>query len=275
MTRGPGSLNDLIVIPARFGSSRLPGKPLLTLGGRTMLDRVYANAKKASDLCGNCAVVVATDDERIANHAEALGAQVALTETTLDCGTARAHAAVLQQPRLPENVVCLQGDAPFITPQVIAGVLETLRNSSVDVATPVYHLDWDRLDRLRKHKITAPFSGTTCLRDPEGRALWFSKSILPAIRNEDSLRKQSMSPVWQHLGLYAYTSEALDWFVAKGQGTYEMLEGLEQLRFLEHGRTIMTVPVDPPSHALSGIDTPADLDLAEEAIARLGDPLAA
>ena len=81
-----------------------------------------------------------------------------------------------------------------------------------------------------------------------------------------------MSPVWQHLGLYAYTFEALDWFGGTEQGVYEKLEGLEQLRFLEHGWSIATVPVDPPSHALSGIDTPRDLELAEEAIARLGDP---
>ena len=81
-----------------------------------------------------------------------------------------------------------------------------------------------------------------------------------------------VSPVWQHLGLYAYTREALEWFVATPQGTYESLEGLEQLRFLEHGWEIATVPVTPTRHAFTGIDTPQDLALAEEAIAQLGDP---
>ncbi|WP_374408352.1 manno-octulosonate cytidylyltransferase [Pelagerythrobacter sp.] len=264
---------DLIVIPARYGSTRLPGKPLVPIAGRTLLERVLANAVEAARLAGECAVIVATDDTRIADHAEALGAQTVLTDPTLDSGSARARAAAHRQASLPERVVCLQGDAPFIAPQVVARMIETLRQGDADVATPVYPLDWDRLDRLRAHKRTTPFSGTTCLRAADGRALWFSKRILPAIRDEAVLReRQAMSPVWQHLGLYAYTMQALDWFAAASPGTYEVLEGLEQLRFLENGRAIATVPVDPPEHALSGIDTPADVALAEEAIARLGDP---
>ena len=265
---------DLIVIPARYGSTRLPGKPLLALAGRTLLERVIANAREAADLCGNCDFVVATDDERIAEHANALDARSVLTDGALDSGTARAHAAALKSGK-PERVICLQGDAPFIAPQTIASLVKILREGNASVATPVYELDWARLDRLRAHKQTAPFSGTTCVRDSEGHALWFSKSILPAMRNEADLRKMDTSPVWQHMGLYAYTIEALDWFVGNSPGTYEVLEGLEQLRFLEHGWKIATVPVAPPEHALSGIDTAADLALAEEAIAKLGDPFPA
>ena len=265
---------DLIVIPARYGSTRLPGKPLLALAGRTLLERVIANAREAADLCGNCDFVVATDDERIAEHANALDARSVLTDGALDSGTARAHAAALKSGK-PERVICLQGDAPFIAPQTIASLVKILREGNASVATPVYQLDWARLDRLRAHKQTAPFSGTTCVRDSEGHALWFSKSILPAMRKEADLRKMDTSPVWQHMGLYAYTIEALDWFVGNSPGTYEILEGLEQLRFLEHGWEIATVPVAPPEHALSGIDTAADLALAEEAIAKLGDPFPA
>lgn len=265
---------DLIVIPARYGSTRLPGKPLMALAGRTLLERVIANAREAADLCGNCDFVVATDDERIAEHANALDSRSVLTDAALDSGTARAHAAALKSGK-PERVICLQGDAPFIAPQTIASLIQILREGNASVATPVYQLDWARLDRLRAHKKTAPFSGTTCVRDSEGHALWFSKSILPAMRNEADLRKMDTSPVWQHMGLYAYTIEALDWFVGNSPGTYEILEGLEQLRFLEHGWKIATVPVAPPEHALSGIDTAADLALAEEAIAKLGDPFPA
>lgn len=265
---------DLIVIPARYGSTRLPGKPLMALAGRTLLERVIANAREAADLCGNCDFVVATDDERIAEHANALDARSVLTDAALDSGTARAHAAALKSGKL-ERVICLQGDAPFIAPQTIASLIKILREGNASVATPVYRLDWARLDRLRVHKKTAPFSGTTCVRDSEGHALWFSKSILPAMRNEADLRIMDTSPVWQHMGLYAYTIEALDWFVGNSPGTYEILEGLEQLRFLEHGWKIATVPVAPPEHALSGIDTAADLALAEEAIAKLGDPFPA
>jgi len=129
------------------------------------------------------------------------------------------------------------------------------------------------LDRLRAHKQTAPFSGTTCIRAADGRALWFSKSILPAMRGESALRSAGpLSPVWQHLGLYGYRMAALAWFAATAPGQYEVLEGLEQLRFLEGGRTIATVEVAAPTHAMSGIDTQADVELAEQVIRRLGDP---
>lgn len=263
---------DIIVIPARFGSTRLPGKPLMKIAGRTMLERVLSNARAAAAEAGDCQVLVATDDKRIADHARDMGANVSMTDRSLDSGSARAHAAARHLAEMPGRVICLQGDAPFINSRTIVDLIAALRSGEANVATPVYRLDWSRLDRLREHKRAAPFSGTTCLRGANGHAIWFSKTILPAMRNESELRRDPMSPVWQHLGLYAYTMDALDWFVSAPQGCYEALEGLEQLRFLENGWTMATVPVDPPAHALSGIDTQADLQLAEEAIERLGDP---
>lgn len=271
-TPAEASPPDLIVVPARFGSTRLPGKPLLKIAGRTLLERVVATARAASALAGNCDVVVATDDEHIAAHARDLGVEVAMTDIALDSGSARACAAAEQRSRLPALVVNLQGDAPFIPPAIVADLVATLRAGEADVATPVYQLDWDRLDRLRAHKLTAPFSGTTCARGADGRALWFSKTILPAIRNESALRALPLSPVWQHLGLYGYRMATLQWFASAAPTPYEQLEGLEQLRFLECGRTIATVEVEVPQHALSGIDTPADIIAAEAAIAGLGDP---
>lgn len=254
----------------------MPGKPLRLIAGRSLLQRVVAVADAAAALAGDCTVVVATDDARIADHVRGFGAAVAMTEASLDSGSARACAAALAQDSLPELVINLQGDAPFVPPAVVAGLVAALRAGSADVATPVYPLDWARLDALRAHKQAAPFSGTTCLRAGDGRALWFSKTILPAMRNEAALRAaQPLSPVWQHLGLYGYRMEALAWFAAAPAGVYETLEGLEQLRFLEAGRTITTLAVDPPSHAMSGIDTPEDLALAEATIARLGDPFPA
>lgn len=272
MTASPA----LIVVPARHGSTRLPGKPLLAIAGRTLLERVAAVARAAADLAGGCEAVVATDDPRIAAHAREIGMDVAMTAAELDSGSARACAAARSRSHRPELVINLQGDAPFVPPAVVAGLIDTLRKGGADVATPVYRLDWHRLDRLREHKRAAPFSGTTCIRSADGRALWFSKAIVPALRDEAKLRTAGpLSPVWQHLGLYGYRMAALEWFAAAPRSTYEALEGLEQLRFLESGRSIATVEVDPPSHAMSGIDTPADLALAEEAIARLGDPFPA
>lgn len=267
---------DLIVVPARYGSTRLPGKPLLPIAGRTLLERVVAVARAAARLAGNCEVVVATDDARIADHAGEIGAEVAMTGMDLDSGSSRACAAALSRSVRPEFVINLQGDAPFIPPAIVTGLIAALREGEADVATPVYQLDWDRLDALRAHKRTAPFSGTTCIRGTDGHALWFSKAIVPALRGEAKLREAGpLSPVWQHLGLYGYRMAALEWFAAAPPGAYEVLEGLEQLRFLEAGRTVATIAVEPPSHVMSGIDTPADLALAEETIARLGDPFPA
>ncbi|WP_347304414.1 3-deoxy-manno-octulosonate cytidylyltransferase [Croceibacterium sp. TMG7-5b_MA50] len=267
---------DLIVIPARYGSTRLPGKPLLPIAGRTLLERVLAVGRIAAGLAGDCAIVVATDDGRIADHARDLGADVVMTPSTLDSGSARAFAAAAGIVAPDGVVINLQGDAPFVPPQIVASLLHTLRHGTADVATPVYRLDWQRLDRLRTHKQQAPFSGTTCIRAADGRALWFSKAIIPAIRNEGDLRTAgALSPVWQHLGLYSYRMAALGWFAAAAPGHYEALEGLEQLRFLEAGRAIATVEVEAPTHAMSGIDTPADLALAKETIRRLGDPFPA
>lgn len=269
---GVSSAIDLIVIPARFGSSRLPGKPLIKLAGRTLLERVLAVAQTAAAAAGQCEVVVATDDNRIAQLARSLGAFVAMTSSEVASGTDRAYAAALQWPQKPNRVVNLQGDSPFIPAAVVTALLQALRDGTANVVTPVFQLDWDRLERLRIHKQTNPFSGTTCVRDRNGHALWFSKSILPAIRNETRLKADAFSPVWQHLGLYAYTVAALKWFSAAEPSHYESIEGLEQLRFLENGWKVSTLPVDVPSYLLSGIDTSEDLAKAEDSISRFGDP---
>lgn len=258
---------DLIVVPARFASTRLPGKPLLRLAGKTLLERVVENARSAAAELGNCHVLVATDDDRIAAHAKEIGVAVALTAADLDSGTVRAAAAAAQCTQRPARVINLQGDAPFVPSGIVCQLMRTLRQGAAAVATPVSQLDWERLDRLREHKRTAPFSGTTCVRAEDGRALWFSKTIIPALRNEAALRREALSPVWQHLGLYGYTMDALEWFASASPGHYEVLEGLEQLRFLEGGWHIDTVPVDMPAHHLSGIDTPEDLAKAEQALA--------
>ena len=146
------------------------------------------------------------------------------------------------------------------------------------------YAQWDFIEMVEKHHIAyhektlgqlfcddSAKQIVTMLRDEMDRA----KAELRLCCSVADLRKMDTSPVWQHMGLYAYTIEALDWFVGNSPGTYEILEGLEQLRFLEHGWKIATVPVAPPEHALSGIDTAADLALAEEAIAKLGDPFPA
>lgn len=265
--------SGLIVIPARFGSKRLRGKPLIRIAGRTLLERVVAIAHTAAALADNCTVVVATDDERILDHARTLGCEAVMTASAISSGSGRACAVATARAPRPAIVINLQGDAPFIPPELVAQLLAAARCTPADCVTPVVRLDWAALDAMRAHKCEAPFSGTTCIRATDGRALWFSKTILPAIRDEAALRAGNpFSPVYRHLGLYAYRLDALERFEATQPTPYEQFEGLEQLRFLETGMTIQTMEAMPVRHAMSGIDTAADVALAEELIARWGDP---
>ncbi|WP_198147436.1 3-deoxy-manno-octulosonate cytidylyltransferase [Sphingobium chungbukense] len=261
-----------VVIPARAGSSRLPRKPLRLIAGRTLLHRTIAMARAATAGLSDAQLVVATDDEAIAAHAREAGCEAAMTDSDIATGSGRALAAARQCATPPRYVVNLQGDSPFQPEGALRAVIASLEEGA-EVATPVIALDWPALDALRTHKIRSPFSGTTCARAPDGRALWFSKNIIPAIRNEEALRQsQPLSPVWRHVGLYGYTLDALARFEATPPSTLENLEGLEQLRLLELGIPVTTVPVEPPRFDSSGIDTEADITRVEALIAVHGDP---
>ncbi len=217
-------------------------------------------------------LIVATDDAEIADHAQAIDCPVVMTDSAIATGSGRALAAALAQSQPPEFVVNLQGDSPFQPHGALAAVIAALRDGA-EVATPVISLDWTALDALRDHKTRSPFSGTTCARGTDGRALWFSKAIIPAIRGEEALRVAGpRSPVWRHVGLYAYRLEALRRFEATAPTMLETLEGLEQLRLLELGIPVTTVEVQPATFDSSGIDTEADITRVEALIAKYGDP---
>lgn len=229
-------------------------------------------ARAAIGMRSGIALVVATDDDEIADHARAIGCASVMTDSAIATGSGRALAAALAQDVPPRFVVNLQGDSPF-QPQGALGAVIAALEAGAHVATPVIALDWPALDALRDHKTRSPFSGTTCARAPDGRALWFSKTIIPAIRDEDRLRaSQPCSPIWRHVGLYGYTLDALRRFEAQPPTHLENLEGLEQLRLIELDIPVMTVAVDPPVFDSSGIDTQADIDRVEALIAAHGDP---
>lgn len=266
-------MTDLIVIPARYGSTRLPGKPLHPIAGRLLLERVAAIAASAARELGDAEVLVATDDGRILDKATALGLRAVMTSPDITSGSGRALAALRAIGGSAELVVNLQGDAPFTAPAHIVEIVRTARASTADVTTPVVQLDWTRLDGLIAHKRTTPASGTTCIRAPDGRALWFSKTVLPFMRKEAELRAAGpLSPVLQHIGLYCYRRAALEAFEAAPPSRYEQLEGLEQLRLIELGLDIRAVIVPPAQITMSGVDSPADADRAERLIAEHGDP---
>lgn len=261
--------NYTIIIPARYGSTRFPGKPLVKIAGQTMLSRVVDIAKKAANSLGdtqNITIAVATEDERILLHAEELGVHAVMTSDNCATGSDRVLEAVKKINPTSDFVFGLQGDAPFTPPEAIAKMVAAVQNNpDIQVITPVINLRWHELDQLRENKKQTPFSGTTAILNHDGQALWFSKNILPAIRKEDKYRTDEFSPVHQHLGLYGFRVATLEKFVALPQGKYEQLEGLEQLRLLENDIPIHTVTLDVKAGlAQAGIDSPEDVTRAEK-----------
>lgn len=266
-------MKTLIVVPARYGSSRFPGKPLAKIAGRAMLDRVAMRAAAAAKSLADADYAVATDDARIMGHCAEAGLKAVMTDPALESGSDRALAAADALGAEPDFILNLQGDAPFTPVDYIVRIVEALAASKADAATPVVQLSWDTLDALRAAKRETPFSGTTCVFDARGRALWFSKTIIPAIRKEADLRKtEAFSPVWRHVGLYGFRMAALRRFTALPPSPLETVEGLEQLRLLENGMSIQCVPVAAPAISTGGVDTPEDLARLEALIAEHGDP---
>jgi 3-deoxy-manno-octulosonate cytidylyltransferase (CMP-KDO synthetase) len=263
-------VKSVIVIPARYASTRFPGKPLHLINGVSMLERTVGAARKAGQATG-ARVLVATDDDRIAAHAGEIGAEPVMTDPDLPSGTDRCRAAMEIAAPDADFIVNLQGDAPFTPPSHVSALIDNAARA--DVVTPVIPLSWHALDALREHKKSTPFSGTTCIRGEDGRAIWFSKTIIPAIRSEAKMRAATdLSPVLQHVGLYGYSRAALIRIAALPTSRYEELEGLEQLRFIENGLSVYAVPVAAQALPSAGIDTPQDVAKAEAALQRLGDP---
>ena len=270
-------MGTAIIIPARYSSKRFPGKPLALICGKTMLQRVIEAAQlalKDFDSTENkTEIIVATDDTRIAEHAQDLNIQAIMTPADCPTGTDRCLAAAQKLSYRPDFVLNLQGDAPFTPPHFLSALLKSAMenpetSSNFAMITPAVALSWDELDQLRNNKITTPFSGTTVVFNKNYEALWFSKNIIPSIRNEKKLREiDPHSPVFQHIGLYLYRYDILEKYVAMPQTPYEILEELEQLRLLENNYTVRIAPVShngptPPS----GIDSPEDLIRAEKFI---------
>lgn len=268
------SRHTAIIIPARYASTRLPGKPLAMIAGKTMLRRVVEIARAAADMRDDVTVAVATDDERVEAHCREIGAEYVHTDPACASGTDRVASAVRQLARQPDFILNMQGDAPLTPPDFLTGMIDAFYAAPCDVVTPVTQLTWEALDKLRRDKQVTPFSGTCAVFDAKtGHAFWFSKNIIPAIRKEESLRNQGkLSPVYRHIGLYGYSRSMLDIYGQLPEGAFEQLEGLEQLRVIENGYTIRCVPVDYRGRAnMSGVDSPEDITRAEALIAAHGE----
>lgn len=262
-------MKTAIIIPARYGSTRFPGKPLTMIAGETMLSRVVTIAHEAAEKMDNITIAVATEDKRILNHTEELGVQAIMTSDDCATGSDRVLEALDAMGNDFDFVIGLQGDAPFTPIEAPLKMIEAVQNNpDIEVVTPVINLRWDELDKLKEQKKITPFSGTTAILNKYNQALWFSKNILPAIRKEN--REEEFSPVHQHIGLYGYRVDVLRKFVSLPQGHYEQLEGLEQLRLLENGISIQTVKLEVEAGlAQAGIDSPEDVIRAEAMLKNL------
>lgn len=234
------------IIPARYASVRLPAKPLVDLCGKSMIQRVWEGASESSLLER---VVVATDDERIADACRVFGAEVVLTSPDLLSGTDRiaaAHRALEQQYDI---VVNIQGDEPLLRGSLVDSLVQALYDSEADVATPVTAISL--LEDLVNPAVVK------VAMHPAGRALYFSRSPIPFFRDAAQHDWLSRYPYKKHIGLYAYRIAALERFVALPPSLLERAESLEQLRLLEDGAVFHCVETD--IH-LVAIDTPEDAE---------------
>ncbi len=268
-------MQRVIVIPARYASTRYPGKPLVGLRGasgqsRTLLERSVAAGRRAVELAGGgIGLFVATDDDRIADEARRIGAEVILTSTACRNGTERVAEAMARAGLTPEVVVNLQGDAPLTPPQFVTALLDHMaRHPGAGMATPVLRCDAEAVQNFIADRAAGRVGATTVVSDRQGRALYFSKEVIPFTNGRGMVG--GVVPVFHHVGLYAYRPAALAAYTGWEPGPLEMLEGLEQLRFLENGHPVETVEVSAPGAAFWELNNPSDVPLIEAYLARMG-----
>jgi 3-deoxy-manno-octulosonate cytidylyltransferase (CMP-KDO synthetase) len=248
-------MNLLGVIPARYASTRLPGKPMVDIGGRSMVQRVWEQASGARSLER---VIVATDDPRIQEHVRGFGGEVMLTRADHPSGTDRCHEAMVLAGGSYHGVINIQGDEPFLAPAQIDEVAGVLGNDGVDIATLAQVITDDR-------DINDPGEAKLIV-DHAMNALLFSRAPVPYLRSNDGRPRHQQFRYLKHVGLYAYRTAALERVVKLEPSPLERAESLEQLRWLEAGLRIRVGLTEHPSFC---VDTPADL---EEARRRVQDP---
>ena len=261
----------LLVIPARFASSRYPGKPLVKLRGangtsKSLIQRSWEAAMAAK---GVDRVVVATDDERIRAHVKAFGAEVVMTSAQARNGTERCAEAHATLGGDYDVVVNLQGDAPLTPPWFVSDVVAGLANDPLaDAATPMLNCTGAMRDALLAVRAEGRVGGTTAVFGADGRALYFSKEVIPFSRQ--SFKHAEQTPVFHHVGLYAYRAEALAAYSKWAPGRLELLEGLEQLRFLENARKLLCVVVDAKGRSFWELNISADKPKLEAMMKEMG-----
>lgn len=260
-----------ILIPARFASTRYPGKPLVELRGATgeakpLIRRSFEAARKVR---GAASIHVVTDDERIAEASAAFGAPVIMTSPHARNGTERCAEAVGDLGEV-DLVINLQGDALLTPAHFVEELIDAMRDDpEAEVATPAIRLRAAEVRLLQDEERAGRVGGTSVVADAKGRALYFSKRLIPHLP-EGALEKGPLSAVRLHIGVYAYRPDALLRYSAWAPSELELLEGLEQLRFLDAGVPVRVVEVEPPPFALRELNNPEDVEPIEQALAEAG-----
>ena len=262
-------MSVLIAIPARHASTRYPGKPLVLLKGpdgeKTLIHRSWLAAMAVR---GVARVVVATDDDRIRDHAIGFGAEVVMTAASAQNGTERCAEVAALLPGF-DVVVNLQGDAPLTPAWFVEDLVTALRaDPGADIATPVLRCDGRALNGLLADRRAGRVGGTTAVFGAGMRGLYFSKEVIPFTPRLYSDAEDT--PVFHHVGVYAYRPAALAAYPGWPIGPLETLEGLEQLRFLENGRAVLCVAVDAKGRQFWELNNPSDVPLIEAMMAAMG-----
>lgn len=260
-------MTSVIIIPARYPSTRFPGKPLVEVAGKTMIQRVWEVALqvKNADM-----VFISTDDERIREHAESFGGKVIMTSDTCENGTERVAEAIEKIGEPVDVAVNLQGDAPLTPPWFVEDMIQTmLDNPECQMTTPGLKLTPSMYKMFREDRKNDRVGGTTVVFDKLGDALYFSKEVVPYLPPE--AENWDEVPAYHHVGLYAYRPTLLKRYQGWSAGPIEEVEKLEQLRVMEHGEKIKVTVVDDRGRSFWEINNPEDVARVEEIIATEGE----
>lgn len=233
-------MNIIGIIPARYASTRFPGKPLIDIGGKSMIQRVYEQCRKAGTLSD---VIVATDDERIAEHVRSFGGKVVMTNADHQSGTDRCAEVVHKYDGLCDAVINIQGDEPFIDPAQIDAIAFAFHEPHTQIATLIKPLK-DEAEIKNPNVVKA-------IRNKHNEAIYFSRSAIPYRRSPEAT-----IVYYKHIGIYGYRKEVLTEITQLPLGILEQAENLEQLRWIEHGYKIALAETTIENIA---IDTPDDL----------------
>ena len=258
-------MKTVLMIPARYASTRYPGKPLAELRQKdgTVKSLIQMTWEAALQVGGIDAVHVVTDDDRIRNAAEGFGASVLMTSSEATNGTERCAEALAQVDA--DLIVNLQGDAPLTPPWFVEALIDRMKDdTTAQVATPVLRCDRQTYDMFIEDRKAGRVGGTTAVFDTNLHGLYFSKEVIPYIAPG---KIPDPVPVFHHVGVYAHRPDALRAYMSWPEGPLEAREGLEQLRFLENGATVACVEVDARGRLFWELNNPEDIARIESVLA--------